>query len=253
MFEDTRPAVLDATVDHDPWAAFRVPNADARVALLRELRDGSVPLSVSSSCGASLRMSIWAMDTAQQRLNLSVDERNPQLQPLVQRDEAVAVAYMESVKVQFDLCNLILVRGPRACTLQADLPIEMFRFQRRGSYRVRAPHRPAPSARLRHPSIPDMELSLRVLDVSLGGCALWLPDDVPVMQAGTVLGEVRVELDDQTHFTSGLSVQHVSAVGQGEQGARLGCEWAALGGLSERILQRWIDVAQKRRRLLSLT
>lgn len=253
MFEDTRPAALDNTGGHDHWAAFRVPNADARVALLRELRDGSVPLSVSSPCGASLRTAIWAMDTAQKRLNFSVDERNPQLQQLVQSDEAVAVAYMESVKVQFDLNNLILVRGPRACTLQADMPGEMYRFQRRGAFRVRAPQRHSPSARLRHPAIPEMELSLRLLDVSVGGCALWLPDDVPLLQAGTLLGEVHVELDEQTRFTSGLSVQHVSNVDQGERGLRLGCEWAALGGLSERILQRWIDLAQKRRRLLSLT
>ncbi len=253
MFEDTQPAALDALGDHDRWAPFRVPNADARVALLRELRDGSVPLSVSSPCGASLRTAIWAMDTAQKRLNFSAEERNPQLQQLVQSDEAVAVAYLESVKLQFELSNLILVRGQRACTLQADMPSDIYRFQRRGAFRVRAPQRHSPSARLRHPAIPDMALSLRLLDVSAGGCALWLPDDVPLLQAGTLFGEVQVELDAETRFSSGLSVQHVSAIGPGEHGVRLGCEWSALGGLSERILQRWIDLAQKRRRLLSLT
>ena len=54
MFQDTQPAALDASSDRDRWAPFRVPSADARVALLRELRDCSVPLSVSSPCGASL-------------------------------------------------------------------------------------------------------------------------------------------------------------------------------------------------------
>ena len=253
MFEDTRPAALDASDDHDRWAPFRVPNADARAALLRELRDGSVPLSVSSPCGASLRTTLWAMDTVQKRLNFNVEESNPQLQPLVQSDEAVAVAYLASVKLQFELSNLILVRGLRACTLQADMPSDIYRFQRRGAFRVRAPQRHSPSARLRHPAIPDMELSLRLLDVSVGGCALWLPDDVPLLQAGTMLGEVQIHLDAETIFNSGLSVQHVSVTGPGEQGARLGCEWAALGGMAERTLQRWMDLAQKRRRLLSLT
>ena len=252
MFEDTRPAALDASHDHDRWAPFRVPNADARAALLRELRDGSVSLSVSSPCGASLRTTLWAMDTTQKRLNFSVEESNPQLQPLVQSDEAVAVAYLASVKLQFELSNLILVRGLRACTLQADMPSDIYRFQRRGAFRVRAPQRHSPSARLRHPAIPDMELSLRLLDVSVGGCALWLPDDVPLLQAGTMLGEVQIHLDAETIFNSGLSVQHVSVTGPGEQGARLGCEWAALGGMAERTLQRWMDLAQKRHRLLSL-
>jgi c-di-GMP-binding flagellar brake protein YcgR len=253
MFEDTRPAAFDAMGSNDPWAAFRVPNADARASLLRELRDGSVPVTVCSPRGASLRTAIWAIDTAQQRLNFSVDDGNPQLQQLVHGDEAVAVAYMHSVKVQFDLANLMLVRGLRACTLQADLPSEVYRFQRREAFRVRAPQRQSPSARLRHPAIPEMELSLRLLDVSVGGCALWLPDDVPLLQAGTLVGEAHVELDEQTRFSSGLLVQHVSAAGTDEHGVRLGCEWAALGGLSERVLQRWIDLAQKRRRLLSLT
>ena len=253
MFEDTRPAALYASNDPDRWAPFRVPTADAREALLRELRDGSVPLCFSSPNGVSLRTTLWAMDSAQKRLNFNVEESNPQMQPLVQCDEAVAVAYMANVKLQVELSNLILVRGPRACTLQTDMPSDIYRFQRREAFRVRAPQRHAPGARLRHPAIPEMELSLRLLDVSMGGCALWLPHDVPLLQAGTVLGEVHIQLDAETIFHSGLSVQHVSVTGPGEQGALLGCEWAALGGMAERTLQRWIDLAQKRRRLLSLT
>lgn len=253
MFEETRPAALYASNDPDRWASFRVPNADAREALLRELRDSSVPLSVSTPDGVSLRTTLWAMDTAQKRLNFNVEESNPQLQPLVQSDEAVAVAYMANVKLQFELSNLILVRGPRACTLQADMPSDIYRFQRREAFRVRAPQRHSPGARLRHPAIPDMELSLRLLDVSVGGCALWLPHDVPLLQAGTVLGEVHIQLDAETTFHTGLSVQHVNVTGPGEQGSLLGCEWTALGGMAERTLQRWIDLAQKRRRLLSLT
>jgi len=253
MFEDTQPAALDTTGEHDRWAPFRVPNADARAALLRELRDGSVPLSLSSPCGASLRTAIWAMDTTQRRLNFSVEENNPHLQRLVESDEAVAVAYLESVKLQFELLNLMLVRGVRACTLQADMPSDIYRFQRRGAFRVRAPQRHSPSARLRHPAIPDMGLSLRLLDVSLGGCALWLPDDVPGLQAGSLLGEVQIELDSETRFNTGLLVQHVSVIAPGEHGVRLGCEWVALGSMACRTLQRWIDLAQKRRRLLSLS
>lgn len=253
MFEDTRPAKLEAADDPARWEPFRVPNADAREALLRELRDGSVPLSVSSPGGVSLRTTLWAMDTTQKRLNFHVEESNPQLLPLVQSDEAVAVAYLANVKLQFELCHLILVRGPRACTLQSDMPSDIYRFQRREAFRVRAPQRHSPGARLRHPAIPDMELSLRLLDVSVGGCALWLPHDVPLLQAGTVLGDVQIHLDAETIFNTGLSVQHVSVTGPGEQGARLGCEWAALGGMAERTLQRWIDLAQKHRRLLSLT
>jgi hypothetical protein len=32
---------------------------------------------------------------------------------------------------------------------------------------------------------------------------------------------------------------------------RIGCEWRALTGSAERVLQRWIDRAQQRQRLLA--
>ena len=58
---------------------------------------------------------------------------------------------------------LRLALQARACALQAAMPRDLYRFQRRGAYRVRTMERSSPMARLRHPSIPDMVLSLRVL------------------------------------------------------------------------------------------
>ena len=60
----------------------------------------------------------------------------------------------------------------------------MFRFQRRNTFRVRTIERTSPTAPFRHPAIPDMALALRVLDVSIGGCALLLPANVPALQPG---------------------------------------------------------------------
>jgi flagellar brake protein len=78
------------------------------------------------------------------------------------------------------------------------------------------------------------------------------------LQPGTRIGELRLELDSDTQFSAAVTLQHVSSFGggsgakAGEGGARLGCEWQNLGGSAERVLQRWIDEAQKRRRLLTL-
>ena len=38
---------------------------------------------------------------------------------------------------------------------------------------------------------PEMQLALRVLDVSIGGCALQVPRDVPALQPGAKLAGVR--------------------------------------------------------------
>jgi len=252
MFQDTRPADLDAHGGSDPWGDFRVRHEHERLSLLRQLRDGVVPVNLSTPSGAALRTQVWSLDETRQRMSFSVDAEDPQLTDLVQRDEAVAVAYMDSVKLQFDVHGLCLVRSLHAAALQCTLPQEVYRFQRRNAYRVRTQERHAPTATLRHPSMPDMVLELRVMDVSIGGCALWLPADVLPLQPGTVLSHVAVRLDAETQFGAAMTLQHLTAQGCDHGGARMGCEWRPLSGAADRALQRWIDQTQKRRRLLSL-
>jgi flagellar brake protein len=254
MFQDTRPAELGPDSGLDAWAEFRVTQPQERQRLLRALCDGQVPVNLNAPDGTALTVTLWAVDVAQGRINFSAEPGLPQLARLLDADEAVAVAYLESIKLQFDVQGFLLVRGSKSNALQCALPREIYRFQRRNAYRVRPRSAHEPLAQLRHPSLPEMRLQLRVLDVSIGGCALWLPHDVPPLQAGTRVGEMLVELDAETRFTAAMTLQHVSSQGQGEGGGgvRLGCEWHQLPSAAERMLQRWIDRMQQRRRLLAL-
>jgi c-di-GMP-binding flagellar brake protein YcgR len=252
MFQDTKPAALATDGSPDPWGEFRVADTAEMLRLLKQLRDGSVPVSLSSPRGSAVTSQLWSLDPAHGQLSFSAEADNVHLQRLAQCDEAVAVAYLDSVKLQFDLADLVLVHGANACALRARLPDVLYRFQRRSSYRVRTFERHAPKARLRHPSMPDMQLSLRIVDVSVGGCALSLPDDVPALQPGCSLRGVRIELDSDTCFTATLRLQHVSAMHGGGNGVRLGCEMLELDGAAQRALQRYIDHTQQRRRLLAL-
>jgi len=252
MFEDTRPADLDATGCTDAWAAFRVATAGERLRLLRDLRDGSQPVTLSSRDGSTVTTTLWVIDAALQRLSFNVDAGALAPAQLVDGDEAVAVAYLDSVKLQFDLHGLVLVRGATGVALQCALPAEIYRFQRRSAYRIRPVERHAPVARLRHPSMPDMMLLLRIVDISIGGCALWLPANVPPLQVGTRVGELHIELDAHTAFSAAVTLQHVTApaAAMGDvRGMRLGCEWQTLGGGAERALPRWIEQAQRRPRI----
>jgi flagellar brake protein len=252
MFQDTRPAALDATGGEDSFAAFRVAHPKERVALLRQLRDGAQPVILNGADGSAYTSQLWAVDEAAGRIHFTADGGTPAVQRLLEADEAVAVAYMDSVKLQFELQHLMLLHGAQTTTLQAALPEQLYRFQRRSAYRVRAVGAHVPVARLRHPAIPDMQLTLRVLDLSIGGCALWFPKDLPPLQPGTRFNEVTLELDLGTRCAVGLQLQHVTAQGPSDKGQRLGCEWLNLSSNAERVLQRWIDQAQKRRRLLAL-
>ncbi len=179
---------------------------------------------------------LWSVDPAQRQISFSADADSVHMQRLAQCDEAVAVAYLDSVKLQFDLSDLVLVHGASSCALRAALPAVLYRFQRRASFRVRTFERRAPQARLRHPSMPEMRLALRIVDISVGGCALVLPDDVPALQPGSRLGGVRIELDGDTAFDATLRLQHVSAMHGGGHGMRLGCEFIELDGQAQRTL-----------------
>jgi flagellar brake protein len=251
-FLDTQPAPLGDDPDNDPFAEFRSSHPREVLALLRELRDSTTPVALSAPSGVGLGATVWTVDPDRGRIAFDVEPGDPQLPGLVEANELTAVAYLDSVKLQFDLQGLVLVRSPRATALQARLPACVYRFQRRAAYRVRTLDRGAPVARLRHPSLPDMTLALRILDISIGGCALMLPEDVPPLPPGLEMGGVVLDLDTDTLLDVTLRIQHATSVHGKVNGLRLGCELLRLDSGSQRTLQRYIDQTQKRRRLLSL-
>ena len=237
---------------HGGLDEFRITTPREIAAMLRQLYDGNIQLYLNASDGSALRGTVWTMDSERGSLGFAIDGTDLGLQGLLECQEVVVVGYLDSVKLQFDMHNLVLVRGPQASVLRGSFPREMFRFQRRSAYRVRPPHRSTPTARLRHTDIAEMKLALRVLDVSLGGCALFLPQDVPPMQLGGVMNKVVIELDADTRFQVNLRLQHVTSLNADSQGVRLGCEFVHADAGALRSLQRFIDQTQKHGKLLSL-
>jgi len=252
-FQDTQPASLQQMTG-DAMDEFRVDHPTELLALLRQLADQNVRVHLSAPDGVAYVTTVWTVDGQQGRLSLAADAAQTAVRDLIDAGEATAVAYLDSVKLQFDLQQFVLVHGARDSALQAALPAVLYRFQRRSSFRVRTPANAAPTATLRHPSVPDMLLALRVLDVSIGGCALALPGDVPPLAAGIGLAGVRIELDADARFETTLMLQHVSGgMGSHAAGQRLGCAFGKLDGAAQRALQRYIDQTQKRQRLFSLS
>ena len=251
MFEDTRPASLDALGTGDGLAEFRVTAPGEIRALLKQLMDDVVPLNLSASDGSAYTTTLWTLDPSADRISFTADTQSPAVHDIVEADECAAVAYLDRVKVQFDVTDLVLVQGHKASVLQARFPREMFRFQRRNTFRVRTIERTAPTASFRHPGIPDMSLALRVLDVSIGGCALLQPANVPMLQPGAVIRGVRLSLNAETQIDAGLMLHHVTSTGAENGSVRLGCEIVGLNPAAQRALQLYIDQTQKRRRMMS--
>lgn len=243
---------LDAlAAAHGGLAEFQMSSQTELVKTLKSLADGNVLVNLNGSDGATYTTTLWAIDAARGIVSFSADADSNQVQALVEAEEAVAVAYLDSIKLQFDVSGLVLVRGGKSSALNCAFPRVIYRFQRRSGYRVRPLLRSTPVARVRHPMIPDMALSLRVLDMSIGGCALFLPDDVPPLNPGVVLNGVQIELDMDTRVSTSLRLQHVTSLNQDARGVRLGCEIVDPSADVLRTLQRYIDQTQKRQRALA--
>ncbi|WP_372527674.1 flagellar brake protein [Piscinibacter sp.] len=250
---DTRPMPLETlAATHGGLHEFRLTTPTEITAMLKRLIDGNVTVVLNAPDGSSVAATLWTIDSARSIISFSANADDPQLRSLIEFDEAVVVGYLDSVKLQFDVQDLVLVHGGKASALNCAFPREMFRFQRRSGYRVRPLMRSTPVARLRHPMIPDMQLALRVLDVSIGGCALFIPDDVPPLDPGVLMNGVEIDLDADTRLHCALRLQHITSINPESRGARLGCEMLNAGSDGLRALQRYIDQTQKRRRLMAL-
>ncbi|WP_292452269.1 flagellar brake protein [Methylibium sp.] len=250
---ETLPMPLDAMSGASPGLAeFRVDAPGEIRGLLKQLADGNVVLSLSSPGGARCSATVWALDPGRGLLCLSAEAGDHRLPELLESDEIVAVGYLESIKLQFDLHDLVLVRNGNDCALNARFPRELYRLQRRNSFRVRPLINTGPTATLLHPVQRDLQLELRVLDVSIGGVALFLPDELPKIEPGVLLQQALVELDGDTRLAVSLIVHHVTLLHHESRGVRLGCEMRGLSGEGARALQCYIDRTQRRRRLLVL-
>lgn len=251
---DTLPMPLEElAATHGGLSEFRLTSPLEIATLLQRMCDDNVTLNVNAPNGAACSVRLWTVDRGRAAISFSANADDPQLQAVLQSDEAVIVCYLDNVKLQFDVQDLVLVRSGLSSALKCAMPREMFRFQRRESFRVRPILRNAPVAKLRHPMIPDMQISLRILDVSIGGCALFLPQDVPPLSPGITLNNVLLELDQDTRLQTHLRLQHISSINLDATGVRLGCEMVEPARDSLRKLQTYIDQTQKRRRLMVLT
>jgi len=249
---ETRPAPLDAMSGHESLEEFRIFSPRDVGLLLKQLLDGSVLLNLNGSDGRIFTTAIWTIDSTRGTIGFNADPDDPALQSILHSRDVVVVGYLENVKVQFDVRHLVLVHGHRASVLSCPFPREMYRFQRRNAFRVRPLMRSAPVARLPHPDMPDTEFALRIIDISIGGCALFLPADVPMLNAGVTVAGVRMELDPDTRLDVTLRLQHVTSLYCDSLCLRLGFEFVRPGGDTLRTLQRFIDLTQKRGKLMAL-
>lgn len=138
---------------------------------------------------------------------------------------AVVVAFLDQVKLQFEvdaITEVALATGP---ALRCPMPGRVYRIQRRDAYRVR----PLGSdAAVVFVPRSGRDQARRVMDFSVTGVAIALPPGETVPEPGTRWDRCRLEFAGRAPIPCDLVVRHVSGGLQAEAGARrIGCEFSA--------------------------
>lgn len=243
-----RPETNQAGTD---LASFRIDASPEVHGYLRDLMKGQVRIHLSSPGDLTLQTQIWAFDPAKDLLAFDLSTDTQVAEALRDSGEVTAVAYLDAVKLQFELENLVIVSDSDGKVLRTTVPRQMFRFQRRQAFRVQPTGNAYPRLVLNHPHEANMPLRLRVLDISIGGIAAQLPSEVPDFRLGTFIRDTILELDRETHLQTGVRLQRISRIEHGG-GTQLGFAFGELNAQAIRDLQVYIDQTQKRRRQFGL-
>lgn len=236
--------------DNTSFDDFRVTSTIEVDALLNRLCDAHALVTLSTPDGHHCTTMLRLVDRSRGALQLDAPRDTRGLRALLACGEIVAVSYLDNIKVQFDVDAPMLVGDGDDAVISARLPTVMYRFQRRAAFRVRPFGSQAPSASFLHPALPEMQLTLRVLDISLTGVGLLLPANVPPVEPGLRINQTRLQLDDATELEVGLLIHHVTTLQPQGHGTRLGCELRA-DREHERTLQAYITQTQKRQLALA--
>lgn len=229
---------------------FRLSSTSEVESMLQRMEAERCLVTLSTPDGLSFTTLLWGIDAPRGVISFSGDSTDTALRSLLESDEILAVVYLDRIKVQFDVDDLVQVKGQQHDVLNARMPSELFRFQRRSAFRVEPFAQHGPTATFRHPALPDMKVSLRVLDVSLSGVALFLPENIPAIEAGVQINDCMLHFDGETELEVNLLIHYRTALHPDTRGARLGCEFVRING-QDRALQHYINQTQKRRIVLA--
>lgn len=219
------------------------------VSVLQRLLDDRALINVSVSPTVSITTMLWWVDSSRGHIGFSVDADQIGLQQIAAAERALSVAHLENERLQFLIEDMELIHEPQGLALRCSLPAIIVRLQRRKSFRVKTSGFDAPSLRFRMPDKSGGVIVGKVLDISVGGCAVLLPPDAPPFEPGTLFESSRVDLEPANRFVTAFEVRRCSLHETTDgriMGLILGICWRRLSPESEHLLQRYVNRQQLR-------
>ncbi|HYM47270.1 MAG TPA: flagellar brake protein [Burkholderiaceae bacterium] len=210
--------------------------------LLRQLRDRQVLVTLYYDQAAGFTVSnVLDVNEGFEELILDRTSDAPAQKAIYASKQLVVVAFLDNVKLQFSVGTAESVDHHGRPAFRVRLPQQLLRMQRRNSYRRQPPAiRPA-TCLIPSPRNKGQYESVRVLDLSVGGLALFVHPaqfDLPTDQD---LENCYLDLPDVGQITVTLRVRYVDAESSRNGVRRCGCEFVDLSESAARMLQRYMN------------
>ncbi|PPT41944.1 pilus assembly protein PilZ [Xanthomonas arboricola] len=160
-------------------------------------------------------------------------------------------AQLERVNIRFRLETPDRLEREIHVAFRADLPEAMYHMQRRESYRLETPITDSPICIIRQDEAQggNLNLQLRVIDISSGGLAVSLTDGMPLLEPQRTYRNCTLQLPDTAPITLPLTVcsQYKQTLPNGSEGFRVGMQFSDLPRGADETIQRYIFRVDRQR------
>jgi len=228
---------------------YRISDPSDRARLLAELASTGDRVSIYDNLDAKawFESRLLAYDPGCDSLEFELLPKQTQRTDFGPGSQAVAVAVMAKVKLQFDIGPLRV--DVETGKFQVKAPSSVVRLQRRDAFRVQPPREATAQLFIREAVVGSTEWRTPVLDLSATGLAFQWRHSTPPTR-GDILQSCRLELAGVAAITCQLLVINTRLEGPTERRiTRVGAEFVGIDSSAARAIQVYVNTAQTRSRV----
>lgn len=221
---------------------FAIYSRSEIVSLLRQLRDKNVLVTLYYDQAAGFTVSnVLDVNEGFEELILDRTSDAAAQKAIYASKQLVVVAFLDNVKLQFSVGTAESVDHQGRAAFRVRLPQQLLRMQRRSSYRRQPPALRPATCLVPSPRDQGQYESVRVLDLSVGGLALFVHPIQFDMPTEHDIENCYLDLPDIGQITVTLRVRYVDTQAMPDGVRRCGCEFVDLSESAARMLQRYMN------------
>lgn len=169
-------------------------------------------------------------------------------QRALQSRQMAFVAVHERIQIRFSVDAVRKTHFEGRDAFSMNLPAQLLRLQRRESFRVSLPLTRPLKCMIGPPAHTSAEVT--VIDISCGGVAIIASSDPLGIEPGTRFQGCRILLPDSGEVRTDILVKNTYEITlkNGTRQLRAGCEFVAISGRDQALIQRYINKIERERK-----